>query len=297
MSSHSSKKAIFTAFFANLLIAISKLIGYLVTFSSSMLSEAIHSFADCANQILLLIGSHRASKAADSKYHFGHGKEEFLYSFLVAIILFTFGAIFSIYEGVHHILHPEKIKNVSVVLITLFFAFFLELYSLYQALKAKGSDVPLLKYIQKTTDSSSVVVLIEDSAALVGLGFSFTAILLAYFVNPIFDGIGALITGLILGWLSIVLAIELGKLLKGEGLSLADSYKVKSNVLKLDLVETVNSVQSTVIGNNKYLILVSVNPYDFSNGKEVEEISQTIKDSVLVLYPNSLIYVDFANIE
>lgn len=297
MSSHSSNKAIITAFGANFLIAISKLVGYFVTFSSSMLSEAIHSFADCINQILLLVGSHRAKKSADSKYHFGHGREEFLYSFLVAIILFTFGAAFSIYEGINHILHPEKIHNVLVVLVTLFIAFFLELYSLYQALKIKDKNQSYLEYIKKTTDSSSVVVLIEDTAALVGLGFSFTAILLAYFVNPVFDGVGALITGLILAWLSIILAIELGKLLKGEGLSQPQTYKLKTQILKLKLVEKVNSIQSTVIGKNKYLILVSVDPFDFDNAKDIENISEKIKLVLKESYTNSIIFVDFQNID
>lgn len=288
-----SNKAILTALGTNFLIAISKFIGFLITFSSAMLSEAIHSFADCANQVLLLIGSHRSKKKADSKYHFGHGKEEFLYAFLVAIVLFVFGAGVSIYEGIQHIIHPEKLKNVSVVLITLFVAFFLEMFSLYQALKVKGKDISLLKYIQKTTDSSTVVVLIEDSAALIGLGFSFVFILLAHFVNPVFDGIGALVTGLILGLLSILLAVELGKMLKGEGLSQAATYQLRSSISKLGIVECVNSVQSTVIGNDKYLILISVNPYDFINGKDVENISKKIKKIVLESYSKSLVYVDY----
>lgn len=292
-----TNKAIFVALGANLLIAISKLIGYFFTMSSAMFSEAVHSFADCFNQILLLIGSKKATKLANHKYQFGHGKEEFLYSFLVAIILFSFGSLFAIYEGVHHIIHPEPIKNVSIVLVTLLFAFIVEGYSLLQALKVKGKNISYLSYIKKTTDSSSVVVLIEDTAALVGLGFTFVAILLAVTVNPIFDGIGALVTGLILGVLSIILALELGKLLKGEGLSQSETFKLKMLINKTKLVQQVNAIQSMVIGRDKFLIIVSVDPFDSDSGLDIENISETIKQLILKEFEEALIFVDFSNLK
>lgn len=296
-NNHHTSKAIFVALLSNLLIAIAKLFGFFITKSASMLSESIHSLADCANQILLFIGLSRSKKLANSKFNLGHGREEFLWAFLVAIILFTMGSLFSLYEGILHIMHPQPLENLTVILVVLLIAILLEGYSFLQALKSKKSGQSLLTYLRKTSDSASAVVLIEDFAALIGLLSSFVFILLAKFVHPIFDGIGATVTGLVLGVLSIVLAIELGNLIKGESLPEIDSGKIKMLVKKENIVESVNSVESTIIGNNKYLIIVSVDPYGSDNGYSIEKISKRIKEIVNLLLPNSKVVVDFCRSE
>lgn len=291
-------KTILIAFLSNFLIAASKFVGFLFTQSASMLSEAIHSFADCGNQILLFIGNKRSSKQNDKKFNFGYGREEFLWSFLVAIILFSFGAIFSIIEGIKHVLKPEKLENLPVLLIILAIGILMEGYSLSHALKEANTDknfkkFGLIKYIKRTSNASNIVVMIEDFAAIIGLSSSFLFILLSYFLNPIFDGIGAIITGLILGSLSIFLAIELSNLIKGESLTEQETFNLKKLILNKKCVENINGVYSTIIGNNKYLIIISVDPYDFDNGINIEKISENIEKLVLNIYPDSSVFIDF----
>ena len=293
-----SNKAIFTAMIGNTLIAIAKLIGFVFTSSSAMLSEAVHSFADSANQVLLLIGNKRALIRGNHKFNFGYGKEEFILSFLVAIILFMFGAIFAIYEGIGQIIHPKIIRDVGWVLTILIFASTVEGYSLLQAYKAKKSKDNFFTYLRKTSDSATVVVIIEDTAALIGLVFSFIFILLAYLVNPIFDGIGAIITGVILGTLALLLAFELYKLLAGESISATETYKNRQLIRKqCRNIEQINFIKSMIIGNNKYLIIVSIDPFDSDNGEDVQNLSKQIKSLILEKYPTSEVFVDFSAIE
>lgn len=292
-------KTILIAFSANLLIALSKFIGFIFTRSASMLSESIHSLADCANQVLLLIGHFRSNKKSDTTFNFGYGKEEFLWSFLVAIILFTLGSLFSIYEGIKHIINPEKLEHLPIVLVILLVGILLEGYSLFHAVKEANEERPkkhsFIKYIKKTSNSSNIVVLIEDSAAITGLIGSFAFILLAYFVNPIFDGIGAIFTGVILGFLSIFLAMELGNLIKGESLPAKETYTLKTLILKKGFVENVNYIRSMIIGNDKYIIIISVDPFNSDSGYDIEEISYKIKELVKEKHPESDIFVDFSS--
>ena len=200
-------------------------------------------------------------------------------------------------EGLIHILHPQKLENLSIILVVLVIALSLEGCSFIQALKSKKENQTILEYLKQTSNSSSAVVLIEDFAALIGLTSSFLFILLAKFVHPVFDGVGAVITGLVLGFLSILLAVELGKLIKGESLPAIETGKIKMPIKKANLVESINSVESTIIGNNKYLIIVSVDPYDFDNGNLIEKVSKTIKDIILDILPNSRVLVDFSKSE
>ena len=293
-------KTILIAFFTNLLIALSKFIGFIFTKSASMLSESIHSLADCVNQILLLVGYFRSNKKSDTTFNFGYGKEEFLWSFLVAIILFSLGSVLSIYEGIKHVINPEKLEHLPVILIILFVGIILEGNSLYYAFKEinverSKNKLGLIKHIRKSSNASNLVVLIEDSAAIAGLVGSFVFILLAYFVNPIFDGIGAIFTGLILGVLSGFLAIELAQLIKGESLSAKETFILKTLILKEKFVENVNYIRSMIIGNDKYIIIVSVDPFNSDNGYEIEEISSKIKQIVREKYNESDIFVDFSS--
>lgn len=292
-----NSKAILTAMIGNMLIAVAKLLGFVFTASSAMLSEAVHSFADSANQILLLIGNKRALIRGNHKFNFGYGKEEFILSFLVAIILFMFGAIFAIYEGIHQIMHPKEIKNIVWVLAILLFAIIVEGYSLIQAYRARKTKENFFIYLRKTSDSATVVVIIEDTAALLGLGLSFIFILLAYTIDPIFDGVGAIATGVILGALALLLAFELYKLLAGESLSATETYKIRQLISKnCRNIEQINFIKSMIIGNNKYLIIVSIDPFDSDSGEDVQNLSHKIKELITKQYPTSEVFVDFSDI-
>lgn len=298
MSNHSSNKAVIISLIGNLSIAALKVGGFLLTKSSAMLSEAVHSFADSGNQVLLLIGAQRAKKKSDHRFNFGYSPQEFLFSFIVAIVLFSLGSLVSLYEGIEHIIHPESIHNIGIVLVLLFCAIAVEGYSLWEGLKSKPKGESLYSYLKKTTDSTTAVVVIENYAALVGLVASFVCLLLAYYVHPIFDGIGATFTGVVLGCLSIFLAVELSHLITGESLSRADTYKINLLIKKhCGGIEKINYIYSRVNGNNEYIFIVSIDPLNSDNGKDIEDISHKIKQLVLAKYPTSKVFVDFSKEE
>ena len=175
-------KAVIAALGANLGIAIAKFVAFLVTGSASMLAESVHSVADTGNEFLLLVGSGRSRRARTELHPFGFGKERYFYAFVVAVMLFTVGAIFSIYEGIHKILKPEEISSPAVALVVLGVAAVLEAFSLRTAIresKHERGGRPWHAFIRATKSPELPVVLLEDLAALLGLGFAFAGVLLA----------------------------------------------------------------------------------------------------------------------
>ena len=220
MSAKGGTRAIIAAFLANLGIAVAKFAGFLLTGSASMLSESIHSSADAGNQGLLLLGHRRARRAADDQHSFGYARERYFWSFVVALVLFSLGSLFSLFEGVDKIRHPHEIDSVMVALVILGVAILLELWSfrtaIHEARPHKGSS-SWASYIRHAREPELPVVLLEDLGALVGLVLAFSALIVAEVTNDaIWDGIGTLSIGVLLGVIAIVLAIEMKGLLIGE---------------------------------------------------------------------------------
>src|SRR3954464_3281563 len=203
MSDHgSSLKAIFYAFLANLGIALAKLGAALYTHSGSMLAESIHSFADCGNQMLLYLGLKQAQKPADAKHPLGYGRETYFWSFVVALLLFSMGGVFSIYEGWHKLHDPAALNKAWVALLVLGTSIALESGSLMGCLreikKLRGQR-SLAYWVRNTRNAELVVVLGEDVAALVGLGLAFVFVALAAATGkPVFDAIGSIVIGVVL---------------------------------------------------------------------------------------------------
>lgn len=220
MSAGGSAKVIIISLCANIGIAISKLAAALFTGSAALLAESVHSFADCGNQGLLLYGQKAAKLGVSKQYPMGRSKEGFFWSFVVALLLFSMGGVFSLYEGWHKISHPEPISYPWVGIGVLIIAVILESVSFYACLKEvrkENTFGSLGAWIRRTTSADLLVIFLEDFAALLGLVIALAALLVAWATNnSFFDGLGSMSIGILLIGVAIVLAREVKSLLIGE---------------------------------------------------------------------------------
>jgi cation diffusion facilitator family transporter len=220
VSASGGSKAIVAALSANAGIAVAKFVGFAITGSSSMLAEGVHSVADTANQGLLLFGRKRAARAATPAHPFGYGRDRFFYSFVVALLLFSLGSVFAIYEGVHKLSAPEELTSPVVAIVILVVAIGLEGYSFMTAVgesrELKG-DATWWGFIRQSVNPELPVVLLEDTGALVGLVFALAGVGLSVATgDPIWDAIGTIAIGILLGVIAAVLIVETKSLLIGE---------------------------------------------------------------------------------
>jgi cation diffusion facilitator family transporter len=225
-------KAIVAALLANIGIAISKFVAYLVTGASSMLAEAIHSVADSGNQVLLLVGGKRAARAATPQHPFGYGRDRYIYSFIVAIVLFSVGGLFALYEGYHKLTHPEELTSPQWAIGVLVVAIGLESYSFRTAIKetalVKPPSQSYWTFIRTARQPELPVILLEDFGALIGLVLALLGVGLATITgNGVFDGIGTVCIGLLLVVIAFILAVETKSLLLGESATPEDERKIR----------------------------------------------------------------------
>jgi cation diffusion facilitator family transporter len=279
MSSHQeSKKVIYAAMFGNTLIAITKFIAAFITGSSAMLSEGIHSSVDTGNQILLLYGIHLSKKPHDKNYPFGHGKEVYFWSFVVAIMVFALGAGVSVYEGIHRLSHPEPITNPAVSYIVLVLSFFFEgaswLFALKEFSKTKGK-FSYIEAVHRDKNPPMFMVLFEDSAATFGLVVAFFGVWLSHKTgNPLYDGLASILIGVILGIVAFWLAYETKSLLIGESAYPEVVEGIKKIALKYREIEHINEVLTLHMGPKNILVNMSV---DFKNDLNADEVEKTIE--------------------
>lgn len=217
---NASVKSILFALLANLGIAITKTVAAVITGSGSMLAESIHSYADCGNQGLLFLGLKKSKKAPEVEHPLGHGKEIYFWSFIVALMLFSMGGLFSIYEGIHKLSSHEGLKSPIIAIVVLSVSMMLEAASLYgcitQINKVK-QNMSLWQWVKNTRQSELIVVLGEDLAALFGLSFALIAVALAMVTgNPVWDAVGSIGIGTLLIFVSFFLAIKVKGLLVGQ---------------------------------------------------------------------------------
>lgn len=219
MAEGHSTKVVLTSLGANLAIALAKTGAAVFTHSGSMLAEAIHTFADSLNQILLLVGIKQSASGPSDRHPLGTGRASYFWSFIVALMLFFGGGVFSIGEGIEKIIEPEPVHHVGVGIAILGFSLVLESLSLRQCvqeLNKKRGTMGLLEYLDVTKDAELVVCTGENFAAVVGLGFALLAMTLAYYVNPRFDGAGSVAVGVVLVAVAGGLARKVKSLLLGE---------------------------------------------------------------------------------
>ena len=215
-----SSKVIFVALIANLGIALAKFVGAFFTGSASMLAEAIHSLVDSTNQVLLLVGAKKSKKPPTERHPMGFGREAFFWSFIVAVMLFSLGGLFAIYEGVHKLTDHSELTSPQIGLGILLFSIALETYSFYACIKEvqrQNRFGSLWKWLRQTTASELLVVFTEDAAALAGLIIATVCLCLAWITgNPTWDAAGSIFVGVVLVIVAIFLAAEIKSLIIGE---------------------------------------------------------------------------------
>ncbi len=240
-------KAILYAFLANLGLAIAKTGAALYTGSGSMMAEAIHSFADCGNQILLFIGLKQSKKPADVRHPLGYGKITYFWSFIVAIMLFSMGGLYSIYEGWHKLHEPGELNQIWIALVVLGFGIVLESFSLYGALKVVKEirkDKSFREWFKNTRNAELVVILGEDTAATIGLAVAFVFVSIAAVSgDPVYDALGSICIGVILIFISIFIGWRIQSLIVGRSAEPELRELIDSIIEKDDAIETLlNSI-------------------------------------------------------
>jgi len=262
MSTAGSTRAILAALAANAGIAVAKFIGFLVTGSSSMLAESVHSVADTSNQGLLLWGQRAARREPDPLHPFGYGRSRYFYSFVVALVLFTLGAVFALYEGYHKITHPEDLNSPLVAVAILVVAIGLEAFSFRTAivesrpLKGSGS---WWRFIRNSRNPELPVVLLEDTGALVGLILALGGVGLSVLTgDPIWDGVGTVGIGLLLGVIAVVLMIEMHSLLIGEGATGQEDRAIRAALEQTQNVERLIHIRTQYLGPDELMVAAKI---------------------------------------
>jgi len=262
MSASGGNRAIVAALLANLGIAVTKFIAWIVSGSSSMLAEGVHSLADSGNQILLLIGGRQAKKQADVEHPFGYGRERYVYAFVVSIILFSVGGVFSIYEGIEKLQHPHELENAWLPILVLVIAIGLESFSLRTAVKESNhtrGGQSWVQFVRRAKAPELPVVLLEDVAALTGLMFALLGVGLTVITgDATWDAIGTLAIGALLVVVAVVLGIETKSLLVGEGATVADTDAIMAAILAGGETDHLIHLKTLYLGPEELLVAAKV---------------------------------------
>jgi len=277
MSTEGSTRAIVAALLANAGIAVAKFVGYLITGSSSMLAESVHSVADTSNQGLLLFGQRQAKKEADTLHPFGYGRSRYFYSFVVALVLFSLGSVFALYEGYHKISHPEDLSSPVVAIAILVVAIALESYSFRTAmvesrpLKGKGS---WWRFIRNSRSPELPVVLLEDTGALVGLVLALAGVGLTVLTgDPVWDGVGTVAIGVLLGVIAVILMIEMHSLLIGEGATGAEDRAIREALEQTENIDRLIHIRTQYLGPDELLVAAKI---ALPAGSQLSTVAATI---------------------
>jgi cation diffusion facilitator family transporter len=285
----SSHKVIYAALIGNALIAVTKFVAAVVTGSSAMISEGIHSVVDTGNQLLLLHGIRQSKKSPDARFPFGHGREIYFWSFVVAIPIFAVGAGISMYEGISHLLHPGPLESPIVNYVVLGFALLFEGSAWGIAMREFRRDKGELGYFEAvhySKDPSLFVVIFEDSAAMIGLGVAFVGILLGHLTGwPYFDGIASVMIGMILAGTAVWLAIETKSLLIGESATPDVVRGIRQIAQSCREIRHVNEILTMHMGPDYVLVNLSVNFEDDISAADSEIAVAQLDTRIKQAYP------------
>lgn len=262
MSASGGTKAIVAALAANLSIAVAKFVAAAFTGSSSMLAEGIHSVADSGNQVLLLLGGKRARRASTREHPFGYGRERYFYAFVVAVVLFAIGALFSLYEGYHKLTHAEPLTSPGWAFGVLIFAIVAEGFSFRTAIKEANEvrgDQGWMAFVRRSKSPELPVILLEDFGALLGLIFALFGVTMAVVTgNPIWDAIGTLMIGALLAVISVILAVETKSLLLGESAAPEMEKRILAALEATEQVDRVIHMKTLHIGPEELLVAAKI---------------------------------------
>jgi cation diffusion facilitator family transporter len=274
---HESGGAILAAFLANLGIAVTKFVGFLITGSSSLLAESIHSVADSSNQGLLFLGGRQAARAPTELHQFGYGRVRYFWAFVVALVLFSLGGLFSAYEGYHKVADPHDIDSPGVAIGILALALVFEAFALRTAVRhatPQRGRRSWARYIRESRSPELPVLLLEDSGALLGLVFALVGVLLTLITgDPVFDGIGTLAIGVLLIGIAVVLAIEMRSLLIGESASPDLQRKIEAEFERAPGARRVIHILTQHMGPEELLVAAKV---EFDPGLTTEQLVDAI---------------------
>lgn len=297
MSTEGGTKAIVAALLANLGIAVTKFIAYVISGSTSMLAESVHSLADSGNQVLLIIGGRRARKEATAEHPFGFGRERYVFAFLVSIILFSVGGVFSIYEGVHKIEHPEPIDVPWLPIAVLLISIGLESFSLRTALResaAHRQGISILQFVRRAKAPELPVVVLEDIAALVGLVLALFGVGVAVITgNGVWDGVGTIMIGLLLVVVAVLLGIETQSLLVGEGATEEDTAAIRAAAVAGDDVERIIHMKTLYLGPEELLVAMKVAVTPTRSAAAVAAAINAVEERVRAAVPSArVMYIE-----
>jgi cation diffusion facilitator family transporter len=288
----SSSAHIIQSLLANTVIAASKGVAAVITGSGALLAETIHSSADCGNQLLLLLGVKQARRPADPRHPLGYGRALYFWSFMVAMLLFTGGGMFSIYEGIHKIRHPEEVGNILVGVVVLLIALALEGWAtvgnIVELNKRRG-NIGFFRFLRETKDSDLVVVFGENAAAVLGLALALAALAIAKSTGDgRWDGGGSLAVGVVLVGVAVFLAIEIKSLLVGESADPAIEQQVRELAEADPYVQEVLQLVTVQQGPGEIVVAMKVRfTSGLTSGGEVEQVINAFEDRLRAARPEA----------
>ncbi|MEU8227598.1 cation diffusion facilitator family transporter [Kribbella sp. NPDC048915] len=285
-------KAVVAALLANTGIAVTKFGAWALTQSASMLAEAIHSLADAGNQVLLLVGGKRAQREADELHQFGFGRERYVYSFIVAIVLFSVGGLFALYEGYHKIHDPHPIEDwkwvpVAVLVAAILMESFSFRTAIVEANKLRGK-IGWTKFVRQARSPELPVILLEDFAALTGLVLALIGVVLTLATgNGVFDGLGSMAIGALLVCVAIFLAIEMKSLLLGESATRESQAKIVAAIENTAGVQRLIHIKTLHLGPEEVLVAAKVGVEPTTDAAVVAEIINAAERAIRAAEPMS----------
>jgi cation diffusion facilitator family transporter len=297
VSTEGSRRAIIAAFLANLGIAIAKFVGFAFTGAASMLAEAVHSVADTGNQGLLILGAKRARRAPTEDHPFGYGRERYFWAFVVALVLFTLGSLFALFEGEEKLRHPHELDSPEWAMVILVIAIVFESLSLRTAVresvKVKG-DESWWSFIRRAKVPELPVVLLEDIGALVGLTFALAGVTVAEITgNPRYDAVGSLAIGALLGVIAITLVIEMKSLLIGEAASPSVQHDIARTIESRPRVRALIHMRTEHLGPDELLVGAKLELDAELTLPEVARVIDDVESAVRAAVPSArVIYLE-----
>ena len=286
MASNGSSKTVFLAFSVNFFIAGVKTVIAVITSSSAMFSEAVHSYVDSGNQFILWFGIKQSKKPNKLIYPLGRGKEEYFWTLVVAVLIFTIGGLVSLEHGIEALSHPKELKNLFISIVVLSMSIVLELYVLYKAVKelrskSKTDTTSVFKLLKESTDGPLIAIVVEDFAATLGLGIALIGSILANVTsNPVYDAASSILIGILLMVSGLFLGYEMKHLITGETVNTKTKDKIYNTIEQNDMIKNIESLKIISIGANKYLVLCTLDYLDTAQDIDVVNVNSELKNKI-----------------
>tara|TARA_B100001250_G_scaffold147357_1_gene126146 strand:- start:411 stop:1313 length:903 start_codon:yes stop_codon:yes gene_type:complete len=285
MATSQSSKTVFLALAVNFFIAVVKTIISAITSSSAMFSEAIHSYVDSANQFILWFGIKQSKKVNKKVYPLGRGKEQYYWTLVVAVLIFTIGGLVSLEHGIEALSNPHELKNLYLSIIVLTLSIILESYVLYKAVKqlkqTNHENKSIIKLLKESTDGPLIAIVVEDFAATMGLFIALIGTLLSNFTgNSIYDAVSSILIGILLMVSGLFLGYEMKHLITGESISQNSKDKISKTINSNDKVVEVTSLIIVSMGTNSYLALVSIDYLDKLTDTEIVNLNRELRKEI-----------------